>query len=130
MRRSEELIAEALRRAAERDGMRMKVRMSRDLKRRAAACARVIGEDLDRWVFLACQAMKRGEFNGVAWEEETQKVTRDGSEPVWVRAPKGLNAPQVRLAIACAVRVSEERGQREFETDLVEGRDYLLERDG
>lgn len=130
MTAGERLIREARERAREKDGMRAKVRMSGELKRRAEACARAVGCDFGEWVNLACRAMKAGRFNGVAWEPQTQEATRGGSEAVWVLAPRGLNAAQIRLAAACAVTVAEPGLVPSFECGMVEGRDFLVEQEG
>lgn len=127
MTRSEQMIREALRRSEARTGLKIKVRMSTQLKARATRCAQAVHEDLMDWVDRACRNMKTGKYDCVAWEPETQEATRDGSEAVWVRAPKGLNPAQVRLATACAVVYAERRNPPAFECPLVEGRDYLVE---
>jgi len=124
------MIREAEERAREREGVRAKVRLSAALKKRAEACARAVGCDFGEWVNLACRAMKAGRFEGVAWEPQTQEATRGGSEAVWVRAPRGLNAAQIRLATACAVTVAEPGLAPEFQCGLVEGRDFLVEQEG
>ena len=130
---AESLIAGARARAMEREGVRFKLRMSSDLKKKVAACAVACGAEFGEWVNLACLKMKRGLFDGVAWMPETLEATREGSEVVWVRAPKGLNAPQIRLAAACSVSVYYPKisaTHEPFRCDLVEGKDYLVERSG
>lgn len=127
MTASETLIRGAMARCEARGGMRTRVRLSSELKRRATACAKAVGDNLVDWVNAACRNMKRGKFDGVAFEDKTLDATREGSEAVWVRAPHGMNGAQIRLAVACAVRVAEEKALPAFECQLVEGRDYLVE---
>lgn len=129
MTRSEKMIREAEAKRAVREGVRARVRLSIDLKKRAERCASAVGDDLMRWAFLSCVAMRSGKFDDVAFTETTQSATRDGSEVVWVRALANMKPAHVRLAIGCAVVYSEMRTPQRFETDLVEGRDYVVEKD-
>jgi hypothetical protein len=128
MTKAEAMIADARQRALEREGARFKVRMSAELKKKAQACAESAGMELGEWVNAACLKMKSGAFNGVAWRPDTQEATRNGSEAVWVRAPRGLNAAQIRLAAACGVAVCEPLIREAFSCGMVEGIDYLVER--
>ena len=130
MTRAEQLIADARERALEREGVRFKVRMSCELKKKVEACACAAGTEFGEWVNLSCRNMKAGKFDGVAWRPETLEATREGSAAVWVRAPKGLNGAQIRLAAACAVAVEHPKISAPFKCGLVEGLDYLVERTG
>ena len=129
MTASERMIRDIEKKSKERDGIRTKVRMSDALKKRAEACAKAAGCDFGEWVNLTCRKMKSGAYNDVAWEPETQNATRGESEAVWVLAPRGLNAPQIRLAVACGVTVCEPKIPPTFECALVEGKDYLVEQE-
>src|SRR5574343_517867 len=118
MKRAEDLVREALSRQRENEGMRIRVRLSKELKLRAERCAREVGDDLMRWAYLACKNMTNGMFEDVAWGDNVQSATRDGSEVVWVRAPARMNPKRVRMAIGCAVVYAEERRRPAFETAM------------
>ena len=124
---SENMIRNAQERERERGGVRVRVRMSRALKAMAEACARAVGDDLTEWVNLACVNFREGKFERVAFEKETLDVTREGSEVVWVNAPSGMKAANIRLAMASAARSVSSILPKPFECGMVQGRDYLVE---
>ena len=99
---SSELIARAHAAQAERDGLRVKVRLPRSLKTRAENCAAACADDLAEWSAKACRRLLR-----VPTERTAPKVTRDDSTPVWLRAPAGMPPARIRLALLLAVEHAE-----------------------
>lgn len=100
MRQAEELIARARRRERERAGVRMKVRLPRELAERARACAAEVGDGLGEWIAGSC----RWGGTRVADWIETGLATRKGSEAISLRVPEGMTASEVRrcVEVCCA----------------------------
>ena len=108
-RTARELIDNALRAAAARQGVRVKVRFPRALLARANACAADVDEALGDWVNSACRSWRAGKFSGVAKPEKSKLATRSGSVPVTVRAPEGMPGAEVKAAVEACCAYCEAR---------------------
>lgn len=105
MRRAEDIIARAMARQREREGVRQKVRMPDELAERARACAADVGETLGEWVAGAC---RWGGVRVADWRN-AELATRDGSEALSVRVPEGMTAGEVRACVAACCEYCEAR---------------------
>lgn len=103
MKRSEQMIAEALRRAKKRDGRPVRVRLSRDLLTLVERCARSVGDSVLDWSDLACRRYESGALFGVSCDEKLKNATRSESVVAWVRAPHRMEPERIREALAAAV---------------------------
>lgn len=127
MNAAAEMIARARARSAEREGIRVKVRLPAELKSRAERVAASCREDLAAWANAACLRLLR-----VPSEQTAPKVTRSGSVPVWLRAPAGMTPARIRLAVHLAVEHAEPLLRPAPVNNLlppgaVAGRDYVIE---
>ena len=127
------MVERAKERSAERSGVAVRVRMSRELHERVERCAAVCRDDVAEWVNKACRKFKAGHFGGVAFDENVIAATRGESVAVWVRQPEKMKGPAVRLACAAACETAERTAMyRAAQEDArmglpVAGRDYLVE---
>lgn len=124
---SREMIARAL--AAQKVGRHTKVRMSRDLYGRAAACAREAGETVSRWLDLCTRPnnLYRAQASGVAMPDELVSATRDSV----VATVDGAHEDHglLRLCVATVVLWCESKRLPPVECPMREGVDYYLETD-
>lgn len=92
-------------------GIRVKVRLPSDLHRRAQAASADCRDDLAEWANKACRIHQK---SGVRSQESEPiapiappQLTRCSSTPVWLRAPAGMPADQIRAALTAACERSE-----------------------
>lgn len=104
-----ELVARALRKQAEREGVRIMVRMPADMLARATACAREIDEPLADWCNKVCRQYRSGVFDGVAVPDKLCLATRAESAPTHIRAPRGMSAADIKQALARGILYCEAR---------------------
>lgn len=130
------MVMEARRRAEEREGHAVRLRIGTALKARVERCAAVCKDEAAVWVNKACLALRAGRLDGVAFDGEVIAATRGDSAVMWVRQPAGMSGKAVRLACAAACAAAERTplyaaAMREAVAGLpVEGRDYLVEDGG
>lgn len=125
---SERLISAARQKSRERQGTAVQIRLPDAVKARAERAARVLGYTIGEFVNVACRRHLRGLYPRVASDENARDATREASAAVWVRSPPGMPAAQIRAALLRALEHCEPTLPEPFHCDLVEGRDYLIER--
>ena len=82
--------------------MRVKVRFPDELAKRARECAAEVGDMLSDWVNPACRQWRLDVFASVAKPAQTELATRETSECITIRAPKGMAAADIKAAVlAC-----------------------------
>jgi hypothetical protein len=104
-----EMVARALQAQREREGVRVKVRLSDDLAARVGLCAADVGMKLGEWVNCACRNYLAGRCVSVADTEKTDLATRDKSECYTVRAPAGMAPTEIKRAVTMSVVYCEAR---------------------
>jgi hypothetical protein len=105
----------------------MKLRLSRDLHDRARVCADAVGDRLSVWIGLTIRARRAGRLPDVAVSPEMSSATRD-SAVISLPGISGEDPSWLRDTIAAAVLYCEERNPKPFIPTLVEGRDFIIER--
>lgn len=125
MRTAREMIARAIAAQRRRAGVRVKVRLPDTLAARARACAADVDMPLGDWVNSACRQWRKGVFDSVADAKQIELATRNESEAITVRAPKGMSAADIKTAIGRGCAWCESR--RIVYTPEIPAR-YILER--
>jgi hypothetical protein len=125
MSQAAELIQRARQAAKVKEAGATKIRMSRELYRRAAACARAAGEPLGRWMRLCTLEANYGRAKGVAIPENLTVATRADV----VATVQGTHADpdETRRRIAAVTIRCEACGSVPDATAPREGVDYFLE---
>jgi len=122
-----EIIARAKNAQQRRVGIRIKARVPSDLWYNVRRCADACNSSAEEYVCAACRHYAAGRLR-VPIAENTQMGTREDSETVWIRVPKGFDtsAESLRPALAAAVAYTLPKIRLPPNTPI-EGRDYLLE---
>jgi hypothetical protein len=109
-------------------GVRVKVRMPRELWRGVEACALSIDFGVEEWCCGVVRQDLRGKFQAVPFGDETQKGTRAESVTVWARVPEGYEyrGGALRGALQRAVAHYLPHVPGPFDAGLEEGRDYIV----
>ncbi len=103
----------------------MKLRISEELKNRADGCAAAIYEPLSEFIRLAVRFEKIGKLSGVVHDENLTNTTREASTVITINGLEEDPA-YVRRCISRAVAFAEPRNPRPYDTQLIEGVDYLV----
>jgi len=105
----------------------MKLRINRELHDRARRCADAIGEPLSEFVRLAVLNHDKGRLASVAPETKLQSATRESAV---ITIGEIAHEPTIiREAIARAVAYAEPLIPPPFQTKMLEGKDYIVERE-
>ena len=106
----------------------MKIRIDRDLYRRAQICAEEVDVPLSEWAAYAVSWMRKGKLGCVAYSENGKCATRANSTVMTVRDGYAT-ADEFRAAVKASVERCERIRRPAFSTSLREGVDYLVERE-
>jgi hypothetical protein len=103
----------------------VKLRINRALHDRARACADLIGVPLSEFARLSLKKYMKGDLNHVAVASNLLNATSKTSTVITL---DGIAGPPdvVRCVIASAVIFAESRRPKPFQTDLLEGVDYIV----
>lgn len=104
-----DLIRRARKKQVEREGVRVIIRLSNEMLSRANACAREIDEPLADWCNKVCRRYQSGKFERVASCDKSLLATRESSTPTHIRAPKGMTAHDIKVAIAFGIDYCESK---------------------
>lgn len=110
-----------------RTGIRVKVRVPSELWHDVRRCADACKTSAEEYVCAACRHAVSGRLC-VPILENTQLGTREESETVWVRVPKGFDTAAESLRPVLAAAVAYTLPKIRFAPSApTEGRDYLIE---
>lgn len=105
----------------------MKIRLDRNLLSRARACAEEIDAPLTDWAGRALRLYRAGKFPRVADNDAGKGATR--ASVVATLPGEQREADEMRQALQAAVAWCEARRLPPLQIPLVEGKDYLVERE-
>lgn len=109
MKTGAEIIALAMAAQKAKEGVRMPVRFPPALIARVRECAADVDEPIGDWVNIACRQWQAGKFAGVVRAENTDLATRETSEVITVKAPKGMTGAEVKAAVSACCAYCEAR---------------------
>lgn len=110
-------------------GERIKVRLPYEILYRTKCCAEAFGINFSEFVNSSCRSVRAGKIPRVPSCVLTQKGTREGSETVWVRVPRGydVTARNLRETLLSACAFYEPHIQKLADVFRPEeGVDYLI----
>lgn len=109
MKTAADMIARALAAQKAKEGARMPVRFPSGLIARARECASDVDEPIGDWVNIACRQWQAGKFTGVVNAENAELATRETSEVITVKAPKGMTGAEVKAAVSACCTYCESK---------------------
>lgn len=109
MKTAVDMIAAAMAAQKAKEGVRMPVRFPPSLIARVRECAADIGETVGDWVNIACRQWRAGKLSGVVNAENSELATRETSEVITVKVPKGMTGAEVKAAVAACCAYCEAR---------------------
>ena len=125
MKTAADMIARAIALQKAKDGVRMPVRFPPALIARVRECAAEVCEPIGDWVNMACRQWQAGKLACVVNAENTELATRETSEVITVKAPKGMTGAEIKAAVSACCQYCEAR--RIVYTPEIPER-YLLEK--
>ena len=122
-----EIIERAKQAQQRRVGIRVKVRVPSELWHNVRMCADACKSSAEEYTCAACRHYAAGRLR-VPNSENIQLGTREESETVWIRAPKGFDTSAESLRPALAAAVAYTLPKIRFPPNSpIEGLDYLIE---
>jgi len=104
-----DMIAQAMAAQKAKEGVRTPVRFPPALIARVRECAADVDEPIGDWVNIACRQWQAGKFTGVANAENIELATRETSEVITVKTPKGMTGAEVKAAVSACCTYCEAR---------------------
>ena len=109
----------------------MKLRINNELYARLQGCAEAIGEPVSEFARLAVVNLAKGKTKRVAVPMKLMTATRKESTVMTITSTivEEKHPMDVRLAIAKAVIFAESRAIPHFNTNLIEGHDFIINKE-